>query len=348
MKSFMKHIPLLILLSVIFTSCVKYVDLEHMRPDPKLVLNSVAQPGVPLTATVSRTWFYTDNNPNVTIEDAKVSLYVNDRYVEDLSWFVEESEYNSIGYYRAGYVPSEGDKLRLEVSKKGFNEVSAECVIPVKPELLKLEAVKEEYHESYGYTGYRIVYRTTFKDKPRAGDCYMVRGIYGNPVYNYDEEIGERIFTGEYSWSNTSFDYIYEPIFKNKITILDEVFGNDWLSGYRGRPFSDELINGMEYTLKLASYSYGYGGYYPSYPPDGEDPDSIPPSYMKVYLYTLSEPYYQYLMALTELSDLSLNNDLVDAGLAEPVRITSNVVGGTGIFGAASVDTLTVEVPSRY
>lgn len=345
MKYFMKHI-FLILLSAIFTSCVKYVDLEHLRPDPKLVLNSVAQPGVPLTATVSRTWFYTDNNPNVTIEDAKVSLYVNDQYVEDLSWFVEESEYNSKGYYQAGYAPSEGDKLRLEVSKKGFNDISAECVIPDKPELLKLEAVKEEYHESFGYTSYRMVYRTTFKDSPRAGDCYMVRGISGSPVYDYDEEAEERIFTGEYTWNSISFDYTYEPVFKNKITILDEVFGNDWLSGYHGRPFSDELINGMEYTLKLASHSYG--GYYPYYPPDDEDPDSIPPTYKKIYLYKLSEPYYQYLMALAELSDLSLNNDLVDAGLAEPVRITSNVVGGTGIFGAASVDTLTVEDPRDY
>lgn len=337
----MKHILLFILLSAMFASCVKYVDLEYLRPDPKLVLNSVAQPGVPLTASVSRTWFYTDNNPNVTIEDAKVSLFVNDQYVEDLSWFVEESEYNSTAYYRANYAPSEGDKLRLEVSKKGFNDISAECVIPVKPELLKLEAVVENYHSSYGYTGYQIIYRTTFKDRPREGDCYLVRGLRGNPIYNYDTEKGEQIFTGEYSWGSTSFDYIYEPIFKNKVSILDEVFGNDWLSGYRGRPFSDELINGMEYTLKLTNGSY-YSGYYP-----GESDDD-PSSYMKIYLYTLSESYYQYLMAVAELEDLSLNNDLVDAGLAEPVRVTSNVVGGTGIFGAASGDTLTVKIPNRY
>lgn len=346
MKSVIKHM-LLIVLSTIFTSCVKYVDLEHLRPDPKLVLNSVAQPGVPLTATVSRTWFYTDDNPNVTIDDAKVSLYVNDQYVEDLFWFVEESEYNSIGYYQAEYAPSEGDKLRLEVTKKGFNDVSAECVVPVKPELLKLEVIKEEYVGSYGYVGSRTIYRTTFKDSPKEGECYLVRGLSGYPVRQYDEETGEAYYTGEYSWSHASFDYTYEPIFKNKISVLDEVFGNDWLSGYSGRPFSDELINGMEYTLKLSSY---FSGYYPSYPPypGGEEPVDIPPYYMKVYLYRLSEPYYQYLMALTELNDLSLNNDLVDAGLAEPVRVASNVVGGTGIFGAASVDTLSVEEIRGY
>lgn len=345
MKYFMKHIILFILLSTIFSSCVKYVDLEHLRPDPKLVLNCVAQTGVPLTATVSRTWFYTDDNPNVTIMDAKVSLYVNGQYREDLSWYEEESEYNSIGYYQSSYIPADGDKVRLEVEKKGFKEVSAECVLPVKPELLKLEAVREKYAGSYGYSTYRTVCRTTFKDKPQEGDCYLVRVIEGNPDTGYDVESGKMFFTGTYSWYYRSIDYTYEPVFKNKISVLDELFGNDWLSGNGGRPFSDELINGQEYTLKLAD-NY-YGSYYPP-TTDPEEPNDNPPKYIKVYLYTLSESYYQYLMALAELDDLSLNNDLVGAGLAEPVRVISNVIGGTGILGAASVDTLTVEVPYEY
>ena len=50
-------------------------------------------------------------------------------------------------------------------------------------------------------------------------------------------------------------------------------------------------------------------------------------------------------MALAELDDHSVNNDLMDAGLAEPVRVTSNIIGGSGILGAASVDTITVEIP---
>lgn len=149
MKYLIKHTILFILLSIIFSSCVKYVDLEHLRPDPKLVLNCVAQTGMPLTATVSRTWFYTDENPNITIEDAKISLYVNGQYREDMTWHVEESEYNSAAYYKASYIPSDGDKIRLEVEKDGFKDISAECVLPVKPELLKLEVVREKDTGSY-------------------------------------------------------------------------------------------------------------------------------------------------------------------------------------------------------
>lgn len=194
MKYLMKHTILFILLSTIFSSCVKYVDLEDLRPDPKLVLNCVAQTGMPLTATVSRTWFYTDENPNIIIEDAKVSLYVNGQYREDMTWHVEESEYNSNSYYRASYVPSEGDKVRLEVEKEGFKDVSAECVLPVKPELLKLEVVREKYTGEYQYYDYQTIYKTTFKDKPQEGDCYLVCLAVGNPDSELDFETGEEIF----------------------------------------------------------------------------------------------------------------------------------------------------------
>ena len=87
------------------SSCTKEVDLEYLRPDSKLVLNSVASQGEQLKASLSRTWFYTDENPNVVIKDARVDLYVNDRLVETMSWDVEETEYYSIGNYVSSYHP---------------------------------------------------------------------------------------------------------------------------------------------------------------------------------------------------------------------------------------------------
>ena len=41
-------------------SCIKEIDLESLRPDPTLVVNCVAITGEPLTVSVSRTWFFTD------------------------------------------------------------------------------------------------------------------------------------------------------------------------------------------------------------------------------------------------------------------------------------------------
>lgn len=336
MKVNMKHILCLgILLTA--TSCLKEVDLEHLRPDPKLVLNSVASEGEPLKASLSRTWFYTDNYPNVTIEDARLNLYVNDRLIGEMNWKVEESEYYSTANYVSSYIPVTGDKIRIEAEKEGFRGVMAEDVILEKPALKKLVAESFREDNPY-YSTEKRIYKVTFSDDPRSNDCYLISFSIGRPTYDHEYNQGSvPTFTGEYYWSQEYIDFTSDPVFSDKISILDRVMGNDWLSGYGGRPFSDELFNGKEYTMTLDSNS----GSYTYWPYEEEQmPDSI-----RVYLYAISESYYKYLSALASLSDGSLNNDLADIGLAEPVRVFSNIKGGLGIFGTACVDSLTAVVP---
>ena len=62
-------------------SCIKEIDLESLRPDPTLVVNCVAITGEPLTVSVSRTWFFTDDHPNVTLGEEELHMPV----AEDLS-----------------------------------------------------------------------------------------------------------------------------------------------------------------------------------------------------------------------------------------------------------------------
>lgn len=340
MKMEMKHILLLSIL-LLSTSCMKVIDLEDLRPDPKLVLNSVASQGTPVTASLSRTWFYTENYPNVTIENARLKLYANDNFVEEMVWKVEESEYNSVGSYVSSYIPVAGDEIRIEAEKKGFKSVVGKEKIPGKPGLLKFAAEDIKVNNPYSSNYTRKRYKVTVKDDPAVVNCYMISIYVGSPSYEYDYDDMEKppVYTGAYSWSVEYLDYASEPVFGNQISILDKVMGNDWLSGRGGRPFSDELFNGKEYMMKLDANSYS--GHYPYYPqPEEQLPDSA-----KVYLYSISESYYKYLSALCTISDGSLNNDLADAGLAEPVRVFSNIEGGLGIMGAVCVDSLKVEVP---
>ncbi len=336
MKMSIKYIvfPVIFFLT---TSCFKTVDLEDLRPDPKLVLNSVASQGEPLKASVSRTWFYTEDNPNISIEDAKVNLYVNDRLIEEMIWDVEEYEYYSIGNYVSSYSPVSGDKVRIEVSKSGFKDIVAEEIVPGRPPLLNFVAEKIEAHDPYASTVVKKRFKVTIKDDPNAANYYLISFLVGVPIYDYDPDDWTKppVYSGEYYWRPPYMDYASEPLFGNKISILDKVFGNDWLSGYNGRPFSDEQINGKEYTINLEESSYS--GHWQS------ESESLPDS-AKVYLYAISESYYKYLSALNSLSEGSLNNDLANAGLAEPVRVFSNIEGGLGILGTACVDSLIVEV----
>ena len=327
---------LFLAISLLVTSCMKEIDLEGLRPDPKLVLNGVASQGEPLRISLSRTWFYTEDYPNVSISDAKVNLYVNDRFFEQMTWNVKEFEYYSIGNYVSSYIPISGDKVRIEAERDGFKNIVAEETILDKPALLNFTAEEIKSQEPYS-PDIKKRFKVTFKDDPRTTNCYLINLFVGRPVYEYDYDNpgNPPVYTGEYYWNQASVDYAAEPLFGNNISILDRVMGNDWLSGRNGRPFSDELINGKEYTIRLEGDSY----YWMSFP-NNPLPDSA-----KVLLYSISEPYYKYMTALLTLYEGSLNSDLASAGLAEPVRVFSNIEGGVGIFGSASVDSLTVIVP---
>lgn len=319
------------------TSCFKEVDLEDLRPESKLVLNSVASKGEPLKASLSRTWFYTENYPNVTINDAQVNLYVNDRLIEEMTWDVEEHEYYSIGNYVSSYSPVSGDRIRIEASKSGFKDIVANDIVPDRPPIMSFVAEKIEAHNPYSSTEIKTRFKVTVKDDPNVANFYLISFLTGTPRYDYDSEDWTKppVYSGEYYWKTPYIDYTSEPLFGNKISILDKVFGNDWLSGYNGRPFSDEQINGKEYTITLEESSYS--GHWQT------ESETLPDS-ARVYLYSISESYYRYLSDLNTFSEGSLNNDLANAGLAEPIRVFSNIEGGLGIMGTACVDSLTVSV----
>ena len=51
------NICILVLLLFVLSGCEKEINLEHMRPEPKLVLNCLAVQGDTLSVELSRTWF---------------------------------------------------------------------------------------------------------------------------------------------------------------------------------------------------------------------------------------------------------------------------------------------------
>ena len=51
------NICILVLLLFVLSGCEKEINLEHMRPEPKLVLNCLAVQGDTLSVELSRTGF---------------------------------------------------------------------------------------------------------------------------------------------------------------------------------------------------------------------------------------------------------------------------------------------------
>lgn len=330
-----KDILLLFIALSLFSSCMREIDLEELRPDPKLVLNCLIQPGDSIRASLSRTWFYTERYPNLTIQYAKMDLYVNGELKERMTYQPHMSEYNSAGFYSAEYIPQVGDRIRITAEKEGYEAVAAESELLAPVPILDLKVTQVEDSSDRYYSGYNRI-TLTFEDSPNQKNYYLVRFEIGTPIYEYGEEFAE--YSGEYVWNYWSVDYSTDQLFSSHLSALETIMGYDWLSGYYGRVFNDDLIDGKRYTINLKSYSNYYTG-----PIDPEAPEQ-PPYLCRANLYAITPAYYHYMMSLLAIEDDTMQEAMADAGLAEPTRVYSNIEGGVGIFGGCSSSTVEVEM----
>lgn len=324
----MKHVRYF-LIPFLFSlfSCVKVIDLEHLRPEPKLVLNSLVMEGEPVTATISRTWFYTDKERDVMIKDAEVVLYVNGLQNGKMKW--EEGDSKGKGYYRSSYIPQIGDKIRVIASAEGLGEASAESFVP-EPVVITKVTTSVKNVGNIDFPNNKLKMNITFRDDPNQKNYYLINFDYR--IAEIDRELGG--YTGKFVWKSMFANYMEEPLFLSDLSALESILGYDWLDYVYGRVFTDDLINGKEYTLQVLtelSYLYDYGINDEFYPVAEDDNN------LRVNLYTISEDYYLYMKAVIDIADDGLYEELVNGGLAEPIPVFSNVTGGVGILGCCNV-----------
>lgn len=330
------------------TSCVEEVNLDDLRPDPTLVVNAVAMAGEPLAVDVTRTWFYTDLNPEVTVSDAEVALYVNDAFRERVAYQPGDSAYNVPGRYRSAYVPVTGDRLRIEVSHPTYGKATAQAEVPA---LAPFVAADRRLVDLGNYES--AIYEITLRDSAGSEDFYWLRMEEGIPVY----DAAAKRYTGDYKWMGIRVDYATEPVIGDSFTALDYIFGTGslWMRE-EGVVFSDELFDGQAYTLRFTNtYYYDQFGTFPiEVVPDSvrfpdlpeEEYTPIPPRHLRVYLYTLSADYYYYLKAIQDAASGSISGTFQEIGLAEPVRTHSNIEGGVGILGGCHTGVFEVAISS--
>lgn len=288
MKRFYFYILVSCLLSL--TSCYRDFQYDREGLSPHIILHSFVQADSSIKVHVSKSWLIGDEPSDTVLEGAKVSLFVND----------ERRDVKRV-------IPQSGDRLRMVVEAEGLPTVEASTEVPERIPIKQVDYTIEPLE----YDGHRIHMKIRFQDPP--GE----RNYYGLGIYSQQKDI-----------YYTSLDWKNEPVFAalSGSNILDDLLfsAND----YKGRtyPFSDELIDGLEYTLSVSPSFYYY-----SYEENGYVPYTI-------CLYTLSESYYKYLLSLAMLGV----NRLSEYGMADPNRTYQNVTNGMGVLAACQVDTFVI------
>ena len=323
----------LLFLAVLFLACERIVDMDSLRPEPKLVLNGVLKTGEPVRVTLSRTWFYSDGKPNVTIPGANVKLYVNDVFRDRLSFVAPEKETES-GCYESAFTPSAGDRVRITASVAGYPDVASVTELPklMPVDTCRLVSHISGFWEKDSLNVYHLDYtlELVIRDDPDEANYYL---IYGKEQFRhsgggYGGEVWED--TGVYMRS-CRIRFADDPLFKTETTAFDFIFGTGNSQNEYWGAFSDELIEGKSYTMRLP---IGNGSY--TVNQSKEDGTIMEPGRFCFYLQSISKDYYDYLKTLQKLNSGFFIGDLASSGFAEPIRIPSNVEGGTGIVGGVT------------
>lgn len=185
------NICILVLLLFVLSGCEKEINLEHMRPEPKLVLNCLAVQGDTLSVELSRTWFYADNKvKDIFVSGADVRLYVNDVFRESLSEVTvkyEELDIDAVRYKSSSYIPVAGDRIRLVASRDDFKEVEAVTEVPrpcsVSGFELQQESVRdttEWFDDAYIHLAQNNTVCFTLHDEPGEDNYYLIYFRQGN------------------------------------------------------------------------------------------------------------------------------------------------------------------------
>ena len=307
----MKYLYFLFLV-LLFNSCARDIDLDKYREaegENLLTVNSIINPDSTVSVSATRMFFFSDiHNERTVVPDLDIMLYVNSQFTEKMRFNSETKLYESTTR------PAIGDEISLQTTFKDVT-VKASDIIPKKVTIELITAERQGPMHIYVDDNYVHTYRITFSDNPDEENFYFLQ--YDVPEWN-GGDIGERDFT---------YEFVFQQLARQVNATLP---GWEPYSPY-GLPFSDRGIEGKTHTLVVREIRQGA-------------------SYLarnrQFKLYAISKPYYNYLVSIlcNRSDDGGIHGGVIDIGFAEPIKVYSNIEGGTGILGSYVVEPVTVDI----
>lgn len=311
--------PVIVLLFITLTACVKVIEEDFFDIEPKIVINSYFCQGEPIKVFISKSFSpFFDTRPEL-IKQADVKLFEDNSFVGYLDFQIFyydhkniELIYNNDTIYSYSHfpldscfanteiVPAAGHKYRIEVKVDGFDEVSAESFIPEIVPIDNLNKKLKHFTDNHSYSEKGIPYYEIIFNDPQKTNNYLF-SLYGFQKHamvkrNYQLPV-------PFSSDDPVVGY-YENDLNNDAPIL--------------MLFSDQLFNGSKYSLVMEINEYILF--------QNSQISHLDSIEITFALNNLSVEMNQYLLSLQE----SRNQN--DNPLSEPVSVFTNIENGLGVF----------------
>ena len=323
----------------LLTSCEKEIEFKGEQTDPKLVINSLVEPGQPVKASISKSYFFLDTPDTSAPDDVVVSLYVNGNYIGEMTKqfdtvYWDDYQYDEMGnelpdYYIEtsfvnDYCPAIGDIIKIKASANGFDDVEATTSPLPNTVEAQLDMEVTWFQESYGWTG---------EDSMLYISATMDLTITINDP-NPGQSDDFKIYIEQFKSDPDSRSHIYwsaeydDPVFGSALPNNDFIDMSDLETRPEG-VFSDVLFDGRSYHVKFTEV------YVEMVVDEPLDPDFFR---LPVRVEHLSKEYYNYLFTCDQ-GDVSMQL------WAEPIQTYSNVTNGYGLVAGRDVHTLWLDLP---
>jgi hypothetical protein len=331
MKKIIK-LSILFLLTNLFFSCDKNLEISVQEYDPKLVVNCFFNPDENWTVHVSQSLALLDTNiiigydglPNVIdpITNANVLIYEENNKIDSLHFVWSDTMYN-LGYYISySQKPEVSKNYTIKVTAPGFKNIYAEDNVPEYAFINSVSIVDSINITDTTFTGYLNNWYYNLEidihDEPQIENYYHI-GI----TYNQSED---SILNYEPFGSTDPVilaDAAEVSIYGSRIVARGQYVNEGEFAGF-GAIFSDRLFKDRDYTMKI---KYIFCDEY-------KDIDKF-----TVRLTALSESFYKYLLNISQ----KINAEIEQNPFAEPIIIYTNVNNGAGIFAGYS----TAKIPQN-
>ena len=297
---YMRAIRILILF-MLTSSCESLVEVELDNRDSRLVVNSLfcADSLIEVSLSESRLLYVSEETPDSFVEEAQVELFQDGESIEILE-YQNEGTYSTSTHF--GYV---GQKYQIRINTEKYGTASATSSIPAQ---VKLDSF--DFKENFGKTDFQQNYHQAvlyFEDPDLTSNFYEVAIHY--------EYLDSLRFHGYASGLYRLFSH--DPLINNELDTNSPGFWSLFTV------FSDELIDGQQYGLKINFYNYLQS-------------DNNYKYKITIYFNSISQAYYQYRKKML-MYDRSTSTSIWE-DISEPVLIYSNIENAYGIFAGYQSD----------
>lgn len=303
-----KTILILTALILLTVSCEKVITFDRKSTAPLLVMNSMVGTDSTLRVEISKSRFFLDNSSNAkNISTATVTWSLNDVEQDTLA-------NDGDGVYTYNYTPRAGDKISFQATENSYGTISSSTTIPAQPQVIRIDTLYT-YDNKYSSSTSIFNFKITFQDEASTSDYYMI-SVVAKYANTYDQD---SIYGYSYFPMNILCN---DPIFNNETS-------NDFLGDYGYEDyvssliFSDNLINGKQYTLQIKTDGNNYYNY------DDNQNNDVRTRYI-IYFKKITKDWYLYQKSIDNYNES-------DEFFSEPVQIYTNINGGLGIVGGANV-----------